>query len=65
MSRKDRMTGKVALTGNSRSKALNITKKAWHFNIQTVTLVDAKGRKFKVTTSAKNIRTLKKKKGIN
>ncbi|AEW44972.1 50S ribosomal protein L28 [Mycoplasma haemocanis str. Illinois] len=61
MSRKDRLTGKVSRTGNSRSKALNITKKAWHFNIQTVTLTDKNGKKIKLKTSAKNIRTFRNK----
>lgn len=61
MSRKDRLTGKVVSTGNNRSKALNITKRAWHFNIQTVTLINKKGERIRVKTSSKNIRTLKRK----
>ncbi|GCE63774.1 50S ribosomal protein L28 [Candidatus Mycoplasma haematohominis] len=61
MSRKDRLTGKVAKTGNNRSKALNITKRDWKFNIQTVTLVDKTGKKVTLKTSAKNIRTIKNK----
>lgn len=60
MSRKDRFTGKVARTGNSRSKALNITKKAWHFNIQTVTVKDKNGKKVRIKTSVKTLRTLRK-----
>lgn len=64
MSRKDRLTGKVAKTGNNRSKALNITKRDWQFNIQTVTFIDKTGKKVTVTTSAKNIRTIKNKRLI-
>lgn len=60
MSRKDRFTGRVSKTGNSRSKALNITKKAWHFNIQTVTVLGKNGKKIKIKTSAKTLRTLRK-----
>ncbi|OAL09896.1 50S ribosomal protein L28 [Candidatus Mycoplasma haematobovis] len=61
MSRKDRFTGKVSRTGNSRSKALNITKRDWHFNVQTVSVINKEGKKVKITASVKQLRTLKKK----
>lgn len=61
MSRKDIFTGKVAKTGNNRSKALNITKRDWHFNVQTVSVLNKEGKKIKLTASVKQLRTLKKK----
>ncbi|AGX89102.1 large ribosomal subunit protein bL28 [Mycoplasma parvum] len=59
--RLDRVTGRCSKTGNNRSKAMNATKRAWNLNIQNFQLIDAKtGKKFKVRTSVKTVRTWRK-----
>lgn len=40
---------------------MNATKRAWNLNIQNFQLIDAKtGKKFKVRTSVKTVRTWRK-----
>lgn len=64
MSRLDRITGRRSLTGNSRSKALNITKRSWELNTQVITVTTKDKKKLKLKTSVKTIRSLKKQKLI-
>ncbi len=60
MSRKCAVTGKSAQSGNTRSKALNATKRKWNVNLQPVTvMLDGKSQKVMMSTSA--IRTMKNK----
>lgn len=60
MARKDEITGKGPLSGNSRSHALNATKRKFNLNLQKVTLTDSNGQKFSIKVSAKTAKTLKK-----
>lgn len=64
MARKDALTGKAALTGNSRSHALNATKKKWNLNLQKVKLTDEKGRVYTIKVSARTLKSLKKQEKI-
>ncbi|MCK5945896.1 MAG: 50S ribosomal protein L28 [Mycoplasmataceae bacterium] len=59
MSRKDDITGKKAMSGNNRSKALNSTKRTFRLNLQSVTVLE-NGEKKKLKVTAKTARTLKK-----
>lgn len=60
MSRKDPITGKGPQSGNTRSKAMNATKRKWNVNLQSVTImIDGKPKKLRLSTST--IRTMKKK----
>lgn len=61
MARKDDLTSKGPLGGNSRSHALNITKRRWHLNLQTVRIKTDDGKTIKVKAAARTARTLKKK----
>ncbi|AAT75584.1 MULTISPECIES: 50S ribosomal protein L28 [Mesoplasma] len=60
MARKDMLTGKSALSGNSRSHALNATKRKWNLNLQKVKVMDENGNVFTIKVSARTLRTLKK-----
>ncbi len=60
MSRKDQITGKGPMSGNTRSKALNANRRKWNVNLQTVTIM-VDGKPKKVRLSASTIRTMKKK----
>ncbi len=59
MSRKDQITGKKAMSGNTRSHALNHSRRQWGLNLQTVTIKE-KGRTKKVRVSARTLKTLRK-----
>lgn len=60
MARRDELTNKGPLGGNSRSHALNITKRRWHLNLQNVKVKTEDGKVAKVKVSARTIKTLKK-----
>ncbi|ATZ18604.1 50S ribosomal protein L28 [Williamsoniiplasma somnilux] len=60
MARKDTLTGKGALSGNSRSHALNATRRKWNLNLQKIKVMDENGRTFTIKVSARTLRTLKK-----
>lgn len=55
------ITGKTTTFGNTRSHALNSTRRKWKANLQTVTIIDEDGNKKKVKISAKAL----KKENIN
>lgn len=59
MARRDELTNRGPLTGNNRSKALNITKRRWNVNLQTVR-VKINNNYVKLRISTKTMRTLKK-----
>ena len=59
MARKCEVSGKGPMSGNSRSHALNATKRKWNVNLQKATiLVNCKPKKVKI--SARELRTLRK-----
>lgn len=60
MARKDTLTGKGPLSGNSRSHALNATKRKWNLNLQKIKVSDENGRTFTIKVSARTLKTLKK-----
>lgn len=59
MSRQDEITGKRGSFGQSRSHALNATKRKFGLNLQQVTIVED-GQKKKLRVTAKTAKTLKK-----
>lgn len=59
MARRDDITKKGPLAGNTRSHALNHSRRVWNVNLQTVLIKDGKGTK-RVKVSARTIKTLKK-----
>lgn len=60
MAKKDALTGRGALRGNSRSHALNATKRKWNLNLHKVKLTDENNRTYSVKVSARTLKTLKK-----
>ena len=59
MSRKCQISGRGPLSGNTRSHALNSSRREWNVNLQKATiLVD--GKPTKVRISAKELSTLRK-----
>lgn len=50
------VTGKTTITGNSRSHALNATKRTWKANLQTVRITDEDGNVKKVKISARALK---------
>ncbi len=59
MSRKCDLTGKGAMSGNTRSHALNASRRKWNVNLQNVTLL-VDGKPTKVKISARALKTLRK-----
>lgn len=59
MSRKDQITGKKAMSGNTRSHALNHSRRQWGLNLQTATIKE-NGKTKKVRVSARTLKTLRK-----
>jgi large subunit ribosomal protein L28 len=60
MSRKDDITGKGALTGNTRSYAKNHSRRKWNLNLQKVKVKNGKSSTRTIKVSAKTLKTLKK-----
>lgn len=59
MSRKCQVSGRGPMSGNTRSHALNSSRRRWNVNLQKATiLVDGKPTKVKI--SARELRTLRK-----
>ncbi|MFQ6791329.1 50S ribosomal protein L28 [Thomasclavelia sp.] len=59
MSRKCQFSGKGPMSGNTRSHAMNASRRKWNVNLQKATiLVD--GKPTKVRISARELRTLRK-----
>ncbi|MDR2567901.1 MAG: 50S ribosomal protein L28 [Mycoplasmataceae bacterium] len=59
MSKKDELTGKKSLMGNTRSHAMNHSRRAWQLNLQTAKIKNGKSTKT-VKVTAKTMKTLKK-----
>lgn len=64
MSRKDDLTNKGPLAGNTRSHAMNHSRRVWNVNLQTVEIQDGPGKTKKVKVSARTLKTLKKHKKL-
>ncbi len=60
MARKDDLTNKGPLFGNTRSHAMNHSRRVWNLNLQTVMIKDGPGKTKKVKVSARTLKTLKK-----
>lgn len=60
MARKDQVTNKGPLSGNSRSHAMNHSRRVWNLNLQTIEIKDGPGKTKKVKVSARTMKTLKK-----
>ena len=59
MSRRFQVSGRGPMSGNTRSHALNSSRRRWNVNLQKATiLVDGKPTKVKI--SARELRTLRK-----
>lgn len=59
MARKCEVSGKGPMSGNSRSHALNATKRKWNVNLQKATIL-VNGKPKKVKISARELRALRK-----
>ncbi|MBS5115583.1 MAG: 50S ribosomal protein L28 [Erysipelotrichaceae bacterium] len=59
MSRKCQLTGKGAMSGNTRSHALNASRRKWNVNLQKATVM-VDGKPTKVRISARALKTLRK-----
>lgn len=60
MSRKDQITGCGQMTGNSRSHALNHSRRTWKVNLQPVKVKTGKNSSKRVMVSTKTMKTLRK-----
>jgi len=60
MSRRDEITNKGPLSGNSRSHAMNASRRRWNLNLQTVKIMVSPGKTKKVKVSVKTMKTLRK-----
>ncbi|UUM19951.1 MULTISPECIES: 50S ribosomal protein L28 [unclassified Mycoplasma] len=60
MARRDVLTGKGPMSGNTRSHAMNASKRKFNVNLQKIK-VTIGGRKQTLRVSAKTIKTLKNK----
>ncbi|UUD35368.1 50S ribosomal protein L28 [Mycoplasmopsis caviae] len=60
MSRRDQLTGKGPMVGNTRSHAMNASKRKFNVNLQKVTM-NINGKKVTLRVSAKTAKTLKNK----
>lgn len=60
MSKRDDITKKGPLSGNTRSHALNHNKRVWNLNLQKVKIWDENNNIVEVKVSARTLKTLKK-----
>ncbi len=60
MARKDQLTGKGPLSGNTRSHAMNHSKRRWNLNLQKVRIKVGENSTATVKVSARTLKTLKK-----
>ncbi|MEG0452617.1 MAG: 50S ribosomal protein L28 [Coprobacillus sp.] len=59
MARKCEVSGKGPMSGNTRSHALNATRRKWNVNLQKATIL-VNGKPKKVKISARALRSLRK-----
>ena len=60
MAKIDQITNKKAMTGNTRSHALNHSRRTWDLNLQKVKIYGKDNKIVEVKVSARTLRTLKK-----
>ncbi|MDE6893930.1 MAG: 50S ribosomal protein L28 [Malacoplasma sp.] len=60
MAKVDQITKKKAMTGNTRSHAMNHSRRTWDLNLQKVKIYDKDNKIVEVKVSARTLRTLKK-----
>lgn len=60
MSKKTETSNKITSFGNTRSKALNHTRRTWKVNMQKVRILDNGGNKKMIFLSSRELRTFKK-----
>ncbi len=57
MARKCYATGKKGMSGNSRSHAMNASRRKWKANLQKVRIIDEDGNVKKVLVSARALKS--------
>lgn len=60
MAKMDQITKKRAMTGNTRSHAMNHSRRRWELNLQRVKIYDENNNIKEVKVSARTLKTLKK-----
>lgn len=60
MAKIDQITKKKSMTGNTRSHALNHSRRTWELNLQRVKIYDENNNIKEVKVSARTLKTLKK-----
>ena len=60
MSRKDQLTNRGQMTGNSRSFAMNHSRRTWKVNLQPANVKTGKNTSTRVIVSTKTLKTLKR-----
>lgn len=60
MAKVDQITNKRAMTGNTRSHAMNHSRRTWGLNLQKVKIYDENNEIKEVKVSARTLKTLKK-----
>lgn len=60
MSRRDQLTNRGQMSGNSRSFALNHSRRNWKVNLQPARVKTGKNTSKRVMVSTKTLKTLKK-----
>lgn len=60
MAKMDQITKKRAMSGNTRSHALNHSRRKWELNLQKVKMYDENNNIKEVKVSARTLKTLKK-----
>lgn len=60
MSRRDELTNRGQMSGNSRSFAMNHSRRSWKVNLQPANVKTGKNTSKRVMVSTKTLKTLKK-----
>ncbi len=60
MAKKDQITGKGAMTGNTRSFSMNHSRRTWGLNLQSVKVITGKGKVERMRVSARTLKNLKR-----
>ncbi|MDD6145198.1 MAG: 50S ribosomal protein L28 [Malacoplasma sp.] len=60
MSRRDQLTNRGQMTGNSRSFAMNHSRRTWKVNLQPANIKTGKNTSTRVMVSTKTLKTLKR-----
>lgn len=60
MARRDQLTNKGPLSGNTRSHAMNHSRRVWNVNLQKVRIQTSDGQTETIKVSARTLKTLRK-----